>query len=285
LPRLFDALQSAVKALQAAGIAGAAGDARALLAGAAHIAPDRLTLHLQDEISPQAEARFAAHIRARVQNQPVAQILGRRLFWGHAYEVTQDTLDPRPETEILVAEALHGPFNHVLDLGTGSGCILLSLLAARAQATGVGADISPAALAVAQRNAQNLGVQARAAFVQSNWFSGISGRFDLIVSNPPYIAQHEMGGLSPDVRNWEPHIALTDGADGLSAYRAIAAAAGGHMAQNGRILLEIGPTQGADVAALLAAQGFDDIQIRPDFDGRDRVVCAHWHKAAIKTPQ
>jgi release factor glutamine methyltransferase len=266
-------LRDGVAALQAAGLEGAAGDARALLADAMGIAPDRLTLHLQDDISGEAQLHFAAHIAARARHQPVAQIIGQRLFWGRSFIVTQDTLDPRPETETLVAEALRGPFDTVLDMGTGTGCILLSLLADCPRATGVGADISPKALEVAARNARALGVETRARLVPSDWFAGVWGQFDMIVSNPPYIALDEMAQLSPDVRDWEPHLALTDGGDGLKAYRTLAVGARGHLRPKGRILLEIGPTQGAAVTALLRAAGFANIRILPDLDGRDRVVC------------
>ncbi len=269
-----NALRDGVAALKAAGIDGAAGDARALLAHAMGIAPDRLTLHLQDDIAEPANVCFAAHISARAAHQPVAQIIGRRQFWGRDFIVTRDTLDPRPETEVLVAAAVSRPFVKMLDLGTGTGCILLSCLAAIPMAVGVGVDVSTAALDVAQRNAAALGLEDRASFQAADWFSGITGRFDLIVSNPPYIAADEMAGLSLDVQKWEPHLALTDGADGLMAYRAIAAGAGARLMEGGRILLEIGPTQGAAVAQLLGVQGFDKIRILPDFDGRDRVVCA-----------
>ncbi len=268
------ALRDGTVALKVAGIDSAAGDARVLLADAMGIPPDRLTLHLQDELGAEASAAFAAHIAARAAHQPVAQIIGKRLFWGRSFIVTPDTLDPRPETEVLVAEALTRPFVKMLDLGTGTGCILLSCLAGMPMAVGVGADISQPALDVAQRNADALGLARRAKFQQADWFGGITGRFDLIVSNPPYIALDEMAALSPDVRGHEPHLALTDGADGLNAYRAITAGAGARLLAGGRILLEIGPTQGAAVSALLGAQGFDGIRILPDFDGRDRVVVA-----------
>lgn len=268
------ALRDGVAALKSAGIEGAVGDARALLADAMGIAQGRLTLHLPDELTAEAEARFAARITARAARQPVAQITGRRLFWGREFIVTPDTLDPRPETEVLVAEALTRPFVKMLDLGTGTGCILLSCLAGMPMAVGVGVDVSQPALDVAKRNASALGIASRATFQQADWFAGITGRFDLIVSNPPYIAAAEMAGLSPDVRDHEPHVALTDGADGLSAYRAIAAGAGARLMAGGRIVLEIGPMQGAAVSALLSAQGFDAIRILSDFDGRDRVVVA-----------
>ena len=269
-----EALRAATQRLTAAGIAGANGDARALLAHAIGIAPDRLTLHLPDPLLADAQARFDASLTARESRQPVAQIVGHRLFWGHRFKVTQDTLDPRPETEVLVAEALSRPFLKLLDLGTGTGCILLSCLAGNPMAVGVGSDISSAALAVAQTNAETLGLVARVRLIQSDWLKAIPGRFDLIASNPPYIAAAEMAGLAPDVLDHEPHLALTPGGDGLDAYRAIAAGAPARLISGGRLLLEIGPTQGAAVSALLAAQGLQNIRILPDFDGRDRVVCA-----------
>ena len=269
-----EALRAATQRLTAAGIAGANGDARALLAHAIGIAPDRLTLHLPDPLLADAQARFDASLTARESRQPVAQIVGHRLFWGHRFKVTQDTLDPRPETEVLVAEALSRPFLKLLDLGTGTGCILLSCLAGNPMAVGVGSDISSAALAVAQTNAETLGLVARVRLIQSDWLKAIPGRFDLIASNPPYFAAAEMAGLAPDVLDHEPHLALTPGGDGLDAYRAIAAGAPARLISGGRLLLEIGPTQGAAVSALLAAQGLQNIRILPDFDGRDRVVCA-----------
>ncbi|MDZ7904748.1 MAG: peptide chain release factor N(5)-glutamine methyltransferase [Cypionkella sp.] len=273
-PSAAQLLQSGIAALKAAGIDSAAGDARILLADAMGISLDRLTLHLPDTAGERAETIFPMHIAARAQHKPVAQITGRRMFWGRNFVVTQDTLDPRPETEILVAQALRGSFDQILDLGTGTGCILLSLLAERPNAQGVGSDVSPRALDVARRNAENLGLTPRAQFVHSDWFAAILQRFDLIVANPPYIAADELPHLSQDVREWEPHLALTDGGDGLAAYRAIAAGAGAHLAPNGRILLEIGPSQGAAVCALLTAQAFENVTVLQDFDGRDRVVCA-----------
>jgi release factor glutamine methyltransferase len=200
--------------------------------------------------------------------------VGHRLFWGHRFTVTPVTLDPRPETEVLVAEALQRPFLKMLDLGTGTGCILLSCLAGMPMAAGVGTDISAAALAVAQHNANTLGLSTRARLIRSDWFEAVPGRFDLITSNPPYIAADEMAGLAPDVLHHEPHLALSPGGDGLDAYRAIAAGALARLMSGGRILLEIGPTQGAAVSALLAAQGLRNIRILQDFDGRDRVVAA-----------
>lgn len=268
-----EALRLAIPRLQAAGITDAPRDARALLAHAAGIAPDRLTLHLADPLTPEAETAFATAITRRTNREPVSHITGTRLFWGRPFRVTPDTLDPRPETEILVEEALQEPFLKLLDLGTGTGCILLSCLAGMPMATGTGTDIHPATLTVAEGNARSLNLAPRARFVLSDWFTAIQGRFDLIVSNPPYITEDEMADLSPEVLH-EPRRALTPGGDGLDPYRAIARGAPARLMPQGRLIVEIGPSQGAAVAALFAAQGLTDIRILPDLDGRDRVVSA-----------
>jgi release factor glutamine methyltransferase len=268
------ALRLAIPRLEAAGVEGAGRDARVLLAFALGVTPDRLTLHLPDEMAgAQAEA-YEAALAAREARQPVAQITGRRLFWGQWFRVTRDTLDPRPDTEALVAEALAEPFLKVLDLGTGTGCILLSCLKGMPMARGVGVDISEAALAVAGDNSSDLGLRDRARFLHSDWFGAVRGAFDLIVANPPYIAADEMPGLAPEVRDWEPHLALTPGGDGLEPYRIIARGAPARMMPGGRLLVEIGPSQGEAVSALFRAEGLEGIRILPDMDGRDRVVAA-----------
>lgn len=267
-----EALRAAIPRLQAAGVQDAPRDARLLLAHAMKIVPDRLTLHLSDPLAPEAAARFESALVERISRRPVSQIIGQRLFWGRSFRVTADTLDPRPETETLVAAALEEPFARVLDLGTGTGAILLSLLAEQPQATGLAVDLSPAALDVARQNAGTLGLADRAEFRLSDWFIGIEGRFDLIVSNPPYIAAAEMAELSPEVRDWEPHLALTPGGDGLDAYRAIAAGAPAHLEPGGRLMVEIGPPQGEAVADFFRGAGLADVQILLDLDGRPRVV-------------
>lgn len=269
-----EALRAAVAALVAAEVPEAPRDARLLVAHALGVSADRVVLLLSDPFPAAAEPRLADGLAARRQRRPVSQILGFRQFWGRSFRVTQDVLDPRPETETLIAAALAAPFARVLDLGTGTGAILLTLLAERPAATGTATDLSPAALAVARDNAAQLGLTRRAEFLQGSWFAPVEGRFDLIVSNPPYIAAEEMAGLSPEVLNWEPHLALSPGGDGLDAYRAIAAGARAHLAPGGRILVEIGPTQASAVAALFAAAGLENPRTLPDIDGRDRVIAA-----------
>ncbi|EKE45813.1 modification methylase, HemK family protein [Oceaniovalibus guishaninsula JLT2003] len=260
------AFRAGTATLRAAGIDDPLRDARRLLDWA---------MQGRAETLDKAQAdRFEAAIRERVSGRPVARIVGRRAFWKDVFIVTDAVLDPRPETETLVELALAAPFDRVLDLGTGSGCILLSLLRDRAGATGIGTDISEDALNVAQSNAAALGVKDRAEFRKADWFRGVEGRFDLIVSNPPYIAASEMADLAPEVQHHDPRTALTDGADGLSAYRAIAHGALAHLMPAGRILVEIGAGQGASVTDIFTSAGWTDVTLHPDLDGRDRVVMA-----------
>lgn len=268
---LLDARRKAVLHLTAAGVPDAAQDVALLLAHAMGISRADLALTAPHTILNDAQiAAFDMALRARAARQPLSHITGQRQFWGRSFAVTPEVLDPRPETETLIAAALAQDFARVLDLGTGSGCILLTLLAERPQATGLGVDLSEAALNVAKRNQMRLGVQAD--WAQGSWFDPVQGRFDLIVSNPPYIADAEMADLSPEVREWEPHLALTPGGDGLAPYRIISAQAHAYLTKGGWLMVEIGPTQGAVVAGYFTAEGFAQVAILPDMDGRDRVV-------------
>ncbi|MDF0600890.1 peptide chain release factor N(5)-glutamine methyltransferase [Psychromarinibacter sp. C21-152] len=266
------ALAAGIATLRDAGVETPERDARALLAEAAGWPRDRLTLHLPEALSDVAEADFFHMVQLRAGRRPVARILGRRQFWDRWFTVTPDVLDPRPETELLVSLALAEPFSQLLDLGTGTGILAVTLLAERPGATGVATDISPAALEVAARNAAAHGVADRLWLTESDWYAGVAGRFDLILSNPPYIAAAEMAGLAPEVREHDPRAALTDGGDGLSAYRAIAAGAGAHLAPGGRLLVEIGAGQGAAVREIFGAAGLDDVAHHADLEDRPRVV-------------
>ncbi|UWS81364.1 peptide chain release factor N(5)-glutamine methyltransferase [Phaeobacter sp. G2] len=267
-------MASAAARLRAAGVDDPARDARLLLAHAARIEASRVTLIAPEELDPDVAERYEQLIALRAVRVPVSHLLGEREFYGRRFKVSKDVLDPRPETETLIEVALAQPFERVLDLGLGSGCILVTLLAETPQATGLGVDLSEAACLQASANALLHRVEARIDIQQSDWFSNVSGSFDLIVSNPPYIALDEMADLSPEVREHEPDLALTDGGDGLAAYRALAAGVGAHLRPGGRLCLEIGPTQGPAVAAMLQQAGLTHIAILPDLDGRDRVVFA-----------
>ena len=264
----------AEKALTEAGVADPRGDARRLFDWAYGIGENAPEYQNRDAPNDMTLETFEIAISERLARKPVSQIVGRRAFWRHEFEVTSEVLDPRPETETLVEAALSEPFTRVLDLGTGSGCIAISLLADRPKAIGLATDIEPAALSLTMRNAERLGVSKRLDAAQSNWFDEVLGDFDLIVSNPPYIAASELADLQPEVRDWEPRQALSDQGDGLSAYRAIAAGARGHLNAGGRVLVEIGPTQAKIVGRFFTDAGLVGVDVIPDLDGRDRVVLA-----------
>ncbi len=265
------ALRAAAARLAAAGIADPGREARLLLRWAAGLPPEALSAALAEAQGGAEAARLEDAVARRAARAPLSHITGRRAFWRHDFRVTPDVLDPRPETELLVAAALERPFARVLDLGTGSGCILLSLLAERAEATGLGTDASPAALAVAAANADALGLAGRAAWRRGDWLEGVEGPFDLVASNPPYLATAELAGLEPEVLA-EPRGALDGGPDGLGPCRAIAAGLGAVLAPGGRALVEIGPTQAEGAAAPFRAAGFGRISLRRDLDGRPRLL-------------
>ena len=264
----------ATRALAAVGVPDPGRDARRLFSHALGIEPGRLTLVLPEPVDPVAQAAFEALISRRCLREPVSHLTGTRSFYGRAFKVNGAVLDPRPETETLIEAALSLPFKRVLDLGTGSGCILLTLLAEMPGATGLGIDISAAACAVAAQNARALGLDTRARFQLGNWHAGPVGAFDLIVANPPYIALSEMDQLSPEVRQWEPRAALTDEDDGLGAYRAILRGIQKHMCEAARLIMEIGPGQAEEVCVLVLTAGFAAVDVIQDLDGRDRIVMA-----------
>lgn len=265
-------LAGAVRQLTEAAVPGAARDARRLLAHVMQVDAGRLTLALDREMSAEERARYEELIARRCKREPVSHLTGVREFYGRRFKVTPDVLDPRPETEILIEAALSVPFKNMLDLGTGSGCILLTLLAENPMARGVGVDLSDEALDVAEHNARALALDQRAAFHRSHWFDEVQGIYDLIVANPPYIADYEMEDLAPEVRDYEPRMALTDEADGLEAYRAIFQQAEPHMTNAARLIVEIGHTQADDVVRIANGYGFGEVAVLQDLDGRDRVV-------------
>jgi len=270
---LSHAISETTRTLERAGISGSARDARALVAAAAQIARDRLTLRLDGEMTDAASERLARFVGMRLQRRPVSHIVGARMFWGREFRVSGDVLDPRPETEALIAAALDGPrFETVLDMGTGSGILAITLAAERGHATAIATDISDPALAVAQGNADQHGVASRISFRRANWWDGIVGTFDLIVSNPPYIPEADIETLADEVRLWEPREALTPGGDGLDSYRRIAGGLDRHLEAGGRGLFEFGAGQEDAVREIFERTDKFRISTIDDMDARPRVA-------------
>lgn len=239
-----------------------------------------LMAHDDQTLSELEETRFLALESRRLAGEPVAYLLGRREFMGHEFLVSPAVLIPRPETEVLVEAVLAGlsPLSSpdILDLGTGSGAIAVSLALARPKARVLAIDISDDALSVAQTNAITLGAKVR--FLQGRWFAplGVNDQFDIIVSNPPYVRPGDPHLHQGDLR-FEPTVALTDGVDGLDAYRQIIGGAPRHLRPEGRIWLEHGYDQSAAVSALLAASGFFEIKTLKDLAGHPRVTTAFYN--------
>lgn len=270
------AVNDAAARLAAAGIEEARAEARLLVCQAAGIDRAGLLGHGDRLLDDDARARLEVMVGARAARVPMAQVLGRRGFWEHEFAVTADTLTPRPETELLVEAALARVVAdlplRLLDLGTGTGCLLLSLLAAWPQAWGLGVDRSAAALAVARGNALALGVAQRCAFIQADWCAPLGGRFDVIVSNPPYIASDDIDKLDPEVARHEPRLALDGGADGLGPYRILFPRLADLLAPGGVALFEHGTGQGAPLAALAAGLGLGVLARLDDLAGHDRCI-------------
>jgi release factor glutamine methyltransferase len=265
-------LERATMMLGAAGIESPERDARVLLCHVMEIEQAELLARMKEPLPQSVLYGMDRVIAVRSLHQPVSHIIGKRGFWNHEFLVNSDVLDPRPDTETLVAAALEQPFNNVLDLGTGSGAIALSLLAESPKSMALATDISAAALDVARRNAGRIGVADRVQFLEADWYNGVPGRFDLVVSNPPYISESEMETLAPDVRDWEPHLALTPGKDGLAAYRVLAAGLAGVLLPKGRAFFEIGYKQAQDVSKIFTNAGFTQLEVIKDLSGHDRVV-------------
>ena len=280
-----EAVRRVAQAFREAGLETPELDARILVAEGAGV--PRATLLASPEVRLEAEAcrRIASYQARRLAREPVSRIIGRREFRKLMLELGAATLDPRPETETIVEVALElvqqgvvpgGRAPRVLDLGTGTGAILIAVLAELPKASGVGTDIAPEALDVARRNAERHGVAERASFRCADWLGGVKETFDLVISNPPYIATEQIAALEPEVAQYDPRLALDGGKDGLAAYRTILSGVRQRLSPAGWLLFEVNPGDADTVLALCRAQGFAPDGERPwlhmDLAGQPRCV-------------
>jgi release factor glutamine methyltransferase len=270
------------KSFALAGIDSGMTDARALIGAALRLSRAQLLAQSDRLLEPREIAAIDALAARRMKREPVSRILGRKEFWSLMLDVTPDVLVPRPDTETLIEAALdyvvRGGLRleplRILDIGTGTGALMLALLQELPNARGVATDVSVAALHVARGNAERLKLASRCSFVACNLADGVQGRFDLIVSNPPYIARGAIALLDPEVRDFDPRLALDGGADGLDAYRAIAASVPPLLAPGGRLIMELGVGQAPPVTALFEATKFIVLSIRNDLGGIARALIA-----------
>lgn len=274
VPTVREARRLLAQRLLRAGSASPGLDARLLIEGSVGVEnadPDLL-------LSAEALTRLEGFAARRIGGEPVWRILGEREFWGLPFRLSPATLEPRPDSETIVETALAQFAGRreeelkLLDLGTGTGCLLIALLSELLQARGLGIDLSDEACRTAAGNAALNGVDGRAAFRQGSWTEGLTGRFDLIVSNPPYIPSMEIATLSVEVREHDPLLALDGGADGLGPYRLFASTLPPLLAPGGIIVFEIGAGQGPDVVALMRAGGLEFRGSRNDLGGHERAL-------------
>jgi release factor glutamine methyltransferase len=273
-------LSEARQGLLDAGIEAAATDARTLVAGLLGLSATDMLTRGDREISAEERETVMAAVSRRIAREPVHRILGFREFYGLPLSLSPATLEPRPDTEILVDAVL--PYlqrrladngeARILDLGTGTGAICLALLHECQYATGIGCDISSDAVDAAIRNAHLNGLQDRFTGIVSDWFGAVEGSFDIIVSNPPYIRSDVVATLDPEVREHDPMAALDGGEDGLEAYRMLASGAGAFLREGGTVAVEIGFDQKDSVSQLFAASGFRRLHAVADYGGNDRAL-------------
>lgn len=276
-PTVAEALDDTARRLFEAGIEAARLEARLLVGHALDRKTEALIADPDYRPDSPALARLGDLVGRRVRREPMSHLLGRREFWSLEFEVSADVLDPRPDSETLVQAALDeipaadAPLE-LLDLGTGSGCLLLSLLSELPHARGLGIDLSPGAVAVAERNARRLGLAPRAAFAVGDWGRKLTGRFDVILANPPYIPSADIARLQPEIAGFEPRPALDGGADGLFAYRNIAPGLIRLLAPEGFACIEVGEGQASDVMEIFSGEGLDIRALRYDLNGIGRCL-------------
>ena len=261
--------------LKEVGISNGARESKKILAFVTNHEYSALNWMQEFKISKEIKFKFIDLIEQRVSGAPISKIIGKRLFFNSEFFVNENVLDPRPETEVVVSVALEKNFSTVLDLGTGTGCIVISLLKERPDVVGVSVDVSEECLNVAKINAETNGVLDRVKFIHSDWFSNVTSRFDLIVSNPPYIGLSELNDLSREVKNFDPKVALFGGRDGLNCYEAIFNDVSRFLNPGGWLITEVGYAQSSIVKKFFLNNGFIDIKVTKDLDLNNRVVSGH----------
>lgn len=270
---IAQAIARLTERFNAAGIETARLDARILVGRVAGLSSPETLIHSDRRLTAAEISTLVAWGVQRAGREPIGRIIGAREFWGLTFAVTPATLEPRPDSEAVIEAILAArpTAARVLDLGTGTGCLLIALLHEWREAQGLGVDISPEALQCARRNAEHHGLGDRAQFAVSNWFANVQGQFDVIVANPPYLSKADMAELAPEVRH-DPPAALTGGDDGLDAYRTIFSNASRHLAVDGIIAVEIGAGQKDDVVALAIKNEFKLCGEKSDLSGRCRCL-------------
>ena len=272
--KLKEVLADTTIKLSRSGIEGAARDARILTAYALQVPISELSLRINEQVSEKILSKLEKLILRRIDREPISKILGRREFWGRSFFINENVLDPRGDTETLIDFVIEKPVKSVLDLGTGSGAIAVTLACEWKEVHVTAIDISEDALLLAKLNAEKFSVQSKIHFLKSDWFEAIKGHFDLIISNPPYIGLAEQDGLSAEVIKYDPEISLFAGRDGLAAYKRIIPSLPKFLNPDGLVLLEIGASQSNQVKNMMNLVGFIDTQIVKDLSGKDRLVAA-----------
>lgn len=273
--QIAQALKTGIDALKCSAIESAELDARLLLQHVLEYTPERLFLNLKSNINLREEKLYFELIFKRKNNEPLAKIIGKKSFWESSFYVNKHTLDPRPDSEVMISAAKKLLVNkkqnyRFLDLGTGSGCLILSLLHEFPSATAIATDISSEAIAVAQKNARALGFENRVTFVIQNWGDGIDEKFDFIISNPPYIPTEEIKTLSPDVKNYDPLSALDGGIDGFDHYKYLSSQILHLLKPNAYAILEFGYQQCEDIRKIF--NSYEIIDVLQDLSNIERAI-------------
>ena len=271
-------LNQIAQRLEEAGIESPRLDARIMVSHVLRMEPSEVFLRSNDRIDLALQDNINALVERRLAKEPVSRITGKREFWGLSFELSADTLDPRPDTETLVEVVLEMKANFadrpikILDLGTGTGCILLALLNECPKASGVGIDVSAGAVSVARSNAQRLGLSDRAKFAVADWADGIKDEFDIVVSNPPYVAEVDRNTLPEDVERYDPSTALFGGSDGFDAYHTLIPEVNRVLCPSGFCAIEVGVDQAGTVSEMMRSAGFDILDHRYDLSGIVRCI-------------